>query len=131
MSSGVMFRIENESDDMTFEPIDLVAIASSSSALPTGEGKGMENSDDNISTPNKPNIDQVIIDYIISHPDQAQGVVVDELQKKLQLGRSALSGRIKRLREAGMLEFWKKAPAARGKREVKSFAAAEPDNSAS
>ena len=87
----------------------------------------MENSDDNMSIPNKPDINQTIIDYITKHPDQAQGEVVTELMEPLQLGRSALSVRIKQLREAGKLNFWKKAPAAKGKHEVSSSASGQPD----
>lgn len=124
--SWIKYSIKNESDGMAFQPIGQVAIVSSTTALSAGEGEGMENSDENISAPKKPNIDQVIIDYITEHPDQAQGEVVTELMEPLQLGRSALSVRIKQLREAGKLNFWKKAPAAKGKHEVSSSASVEP-----
>lgn len=123
----VRYSIKNESGRLTFQFNDQAAISSSAAALPASEDEVMENSDDNMSIPNKPDINQTIIDYITKHPDQAQGEVVTELMEPLQLGRSALSVRIKQLREAGNLNFWKKAPAAKGKHEVSSSASGEPD----
>lgn len=123
----VRYSIKNESGRLTFQFNDQAAISSSAAALPASEDEVMENSDDNMSIPNKPDINQTIIDYITKHPDQAQGEVVTELMEPLQLGRSALSVRIKQLREAGNLNFWKKAPAAKGKHEVSSSASGQPD----
>jgi len=126
----IMFRIENESGDMTFEPVDQAAIASSSTALQNGEGKGMENSDDNTFTPNKSDIDRTIIKYIRNHSDQSQGEIVKALGEPLRLGRSTLSERIKQLREAGQLDFWANSPA-KGKRDVTSPASVEPSKRSS
>ena len=126
----IMFRIENESGDMTFEPVDQAAIASSSTALLNGEGKGMENSDDNTFTPNKSDIDRTIIEYIRNHSDQSQGEIVKALGEPLRLGRSTLSERIKQLREAGQLDFWANSPA-KGKRDVTSPASVEPSKRSS
>lgn len=69
----VRYSIKNESGRLTFQFNDQAAISSSAAALPASEDEVMENSDDNMSIPNKPDINQTIIDYITKHPDQAQG----------------------------------------------------------
>ena len=58
-------------------------------------------------------VDQAVIGYLTENPDSKQGDVVKEMVVQFGIGRSTVSSRIKQLREAGKLEFWKKAPVSR------------------
>lgn len=114
--SWIKYSVKSEPGVMTFQPIGKEPTALSTNALPVGEDEGMENPNENTSTPNKPDIDRTIIEYITNHSDQSQGEIVKALREPLLLGRSTLSERIKQLREAGQLDFWANSPA-KGKRE--------------
>jgi len=114
--SWIKYSIKSEPGAMTFQPIGKEPTALSTNALPVGEDECMENPNENTSTPNKPDIDRTIIEYITNHSDQSQGEIVKALREPLLLGRSTLSERIKQLREAGQLDFWANSPA-KGKRE--------------
>lgn len=128
--SWIKYSIKSEPGVMTFQPIGKEPITSSTNALPVGEDEGMENPNENTSTPNKPDIDRTIIEYITNHSDQSQGEIVKALREPLLLGRSTLSERIKQLREAGQLDFWANSPA-KGKRDVTSPASVEPSKRSS
>lgn len=99
----VRYSIKSESDNLTFQPNDQTATAPSTIALPSGEDEGMKNSDKMISAPDKPDIDQAILDYVKEHPGQKQGEVCDAIVAMGLCKRATAHSHYKMLREENKL----------------------------
>ena len=102
------YSIKIESDGMTFHPIDKAAIATPTTALPADEDDGGENSDKNISTPEKQDIDQAILDYVSKHPELSQGKVCEAIVAMKVCRLAAAQKHYKKLREEGKIVATKK-----------------------
>ena len=77
--------------------------APSTTALPSGEDEDIKKSDKKISAPDKPDIDQAILNYVKEHSDQAQGEVCDAIVDMGICKRAAAHSHYKALREEGKL----------------------------
>ena len=99
----VRYSIKNEPDNLTFQPNEQAAIASSTTGLPSGEDADIENSNKKISAPDKPDIDQAILDYVKEHPGQKQGEVCDAIVAMGLCKRAAAQSHYKMLREENKL----------------------------
>ena len=109
----VRYSIKSESDNLTFQPNDQTATAPSTIALPSGEDEGMKNSDKMISAPDKPDIDQAILDYVKEHPGQKQGEVCDAIVAMGLCKRAAAHSHYKMLKEEDKLSAPDEADTAR------------------
>ena len=97
-----------ESGGMTFQPNVKAAIASPAATLPPGEDELIENSDKNISTPEKPTIDQAILDYASEHPELSQGKVCEAIVTMGVCRLAAAQKHYKKLRDEGKIVASKK-----------------------
>ena len=77
--------------------------APSTTALPSGEDEDIKKSDKKISAPDKPDIDQAILNYVKEHSDQAQGEVCDAIVAMGLCKRATAHSHYKMLREENKL----------------------------
>ena len=109
----VRYSIKSESDNLTFQPNDQMTTAPSTTALPSGEDEDIKKSDKKISAPDKPDIDQAILDYVKEHPEQKQGEVCNAIVAMGLCKRAAAHSHYKMLKEEDKLSAPDEADTAR------------------
>ena len=109
----VRYSIKSESDNLTFQPNDQMTTAPSTTALPSGEDEDIKKSDKKISAPDKPDIDQAILDYVKEHPEQKQGEVCNAIVAMGLCKRAAAHSHYKMLKEEDKLAAPDEADTAR------------------